>query len=312
MSLICHSGLLTLFGVMRPDYACFRDTFNDQTLVAQLKKITRKDKRPVAIKTILICLGLATGACTPVDPSKMTAGGVFDPYEDANRQTHEFNRALDRALLRSVGKGYAKAVPEDVQIMVGNFADNLSEPGHAVNHLLQGDLEAGVVNLYRFLVNSTLGLGGLFDAASEFNVNGEETDFGETLHVWGAPEGAYVELPFLGPSNERDAVGEIVDLFTDPLSYVLPKPEKYYGTAAKLVDRVGDRGRYADTVDSILYESADSYAQSRLIYSQNRRFELGGGGADPYVDPYADPYEDPYADPYADPYYDPYEDPYAQ
>lgn len=234
----------------------------------------------------------------------MTAGGVFDPYEAANRQTHEFNRTLDRTLLRPAGKGYAAVVPEDIQDRVGNFADNLSEPSHAVNHALQGDVEAAVVNLYRFVVNSTLGLGGLFDAAGEFDVNGEDTDFGETLHVWGAPEGAYVELPLLGPSNERDAVGEVVDLFTDPLSYVLPKPEKYYGTAAKLVDRVGDRGRYADTVDSLLYESADSYAQARLLYTQNRRFELGGGGSDAYVDPYSDPYSDPY--------YDPYEDPYAQ
>ena len=229
---------------------------------------------------------------------------MFDPYEASNRETHEFNKSLDRALLRPVGTGYANTVPEDIQIMVGNFGDNLSEPSMAVNHLLQGDLKAVAVNLSRFLVNSTLGFGGLFDVAADFGVNEDETDFGETLHVWGAPEGAYIELPVLGPSNERDAIGEFVDLFTDPMSYVLPKPEKYYGTAARLVAKVGDRGRFAGTVDSILYESADSYAQGRLLYTQNRRYELGGSGSDTYVDPYEDPYSDPYFDPYEDPYAD--------
>lgn len=247
---------------------------------------------------------MALAGCTQVDPSALQSGGIFDPYEEENRQTHEFNRALDRALVRPAGKGYASVVPEDIQTGIGNFADNLSEPSMAVNHLLQGDPKGMGVNLYRFLINTTLGFGGLFDVAADFGVHEDDTDFGETLHVWGASEGAYIELPLLGPSNERDAAGKFVDLFTDPLSYVIPSPEKYYGTAARVVSKVGDRGRYADTVDSILYESADSYAQGRLLYTQNRRYELGGGGSDAYVDPYSDPYSDPYLDPYEDPYAD--------
>ena len=122
----------------------------------------------------------------------------------------------------------------------------------------------------------------------------------ETLYVWGAAEGPYVELPVVGPATRRDAVGRVVDMFTNPLTYSLPSPEKYYSTGAKLASRLGDRGRYSETVDSILYESADSYSQARLIYLQNRRFELGssvgGDAADPYSDdPYSDIYEDPYA-----------------
>ena len=152
----------------------------------------------------------------------------------------------------------------------------------------------------RFVFNTIFGIGGLGDPAGELGLYEDETDFGETLHVWGAAEGAYVELPVLGPSTERDAVGKVVDLFLNPLSYVLPKPEKYYATGVKVVSKVGDRGRYSDTIDSVLYDSADSYAQARTIYLQNRRFELGGDDDDAYVDPYDDPYGDPYADPYAE------------
>ena len=226
--------------------------------------------------------------------------GIHDPYEETNRRNHELNLALDRGLLRPVGKGYAGSVPDPLVDTVANFADNLSLPGMVVNNVLQGNLGGAFQNSFRFVFNTIFGIGGLGDPASEMGIDAVETDFGETLHVWGVPEGAYVELPVLGPSTERDAVGKVVDVLIDPLGYVLPKPEKYYGTGVKVLSKVGSRGRYADTVDSILYESADSYAQSRIIYLQNRRFELGSDDGSAYVDPYDDPYGDPYADPYAE------------
>ena len=143
-------------------------------------------------------------------------------------------------------------------------------------------------------MNSTIGVVGLFDPATEFGIVGKETDFGETLHVWGAGEGNYVELPFLGPSTERDMVGIAVDAALNPWRYVLPRKELNATTGLGLAGSVLDRSRYSETVDSILYDSADSYAQARLIYLQNRRFKLGqtaGGAAD---DAFEDPYEDPY------------------
>lgn len=224
-------------------------------------------------------------ACTPVDTAQIDERGVFDPYEKQNRKVHRFNVGLDRTILRPAGNGYVSVVPQPVQTGVGNLGSNLSEPSSFVNHVLQADMEGAGTNFFRFLLNSTLGIAGLFDVASAMGIPEDESDFGETLHVWGAPEGAYVELPALGPSNERDATGKVVDLFTDPLSYVLPKPEKYLGTAARAADAVGSRGRFADTVDSVLYDSADSYAQARLFYLQNRRFELGIETEDTYIDP---------------------------
>lgn len=236
------------------------------------------------------------------------ATGFNDPYESENRARHEFNRSLDKALVRAVGNGYAASTPAPVRIGVNNFADNFDEPGSFVNHVLQGNVDGAARNTLRFVVNSSVGVLGLFDAATTLGIPAAETDFGETLHVWGVPEGPYLELPVYGPSTERDAMGRFVDFFTNPLSSVLPSPEKYAGTVASVAKRIGDRGRFSNSVDSVLYDSADSYAQARLIYLQNRRYELGGSESDFTDDPYADPYGDGAQDQgYEDPYYDPYE-----
>lgn len=237
-----------------------------------------------AMAVLFACSVLSVAGCTVPGPD-LPAGEIFDPYEEGNRKTHEMNRALDRALLRPAGKGYVAIVPDGIAASVGHFAENLGEPSSAVNHLLQGDGAGVARNVTRFVVNVTLGFGGLFDAASDFGIYPDDSDFGETLHVWGAPEGAYVELPLLGPSNERDAAGKVVDLFTSPLSYVLPNRERNIGKVAEVAAKVGDRGRYSDLVDSILYESADSYAQSRVLYTQNRRHELGIETEDSYIAP---------------------------
>ncbi|WP_428514478.1 MlaA family lipoprotein [Roseovarius sp.] len=235
---------------------------------------------------LLLVVGLAVSGCTPT-PAGHPPGEVFDPYEDENRQTHAFNRALDRNLVRPAGKGAAGILPDDVENMIGRFAFHLSIPGAVVNNILQGNMKGATEDTYRFVVNTTIGLGGLFDTATELNMpEATDADFGQTLHVWGVREGAYLELPLLGPSTERAAAGKVVDLFTNPLSYMLDEPANYGIPAASAVSGLSDRGRYADTIDSILYESADSYAQARSLYSQNRRFKLGGGSGGALDDPY--------------------------
>jgi phospholipid-binding lipoprotein MlaA len=212
--------------------------------------------------------------------------GIYDPYEAQNRKVHAFNRGLDKALVRPAARGYSQILPDEIEDSVGNFAENLGQPSVVVNSLLQGDFKGAGIATTRFLTNTVLGFGGFVDAASEFQVEDHSTDFGETLYTWGVGEGPYVELPVLGPSTQRDTTGKIVDLFTNPLSYVVQSPEKYYGTGASVASRLGDRGRYSDTIDSILYDSADSYAQARLIYLQNRRFELGDETSSSEIDPF--------------------------
>lgn len=234
----------------------------------------------------LALLGVLT-ACGPAPAPE----GIDDPYESGNRATHQFNLAADRNVLRPLSHVMGTGTGP-VARGIGNFAGNLDQPRYVVNDLLQFRIGRATHNTLRFAINSTIGIGGLFDPATAMGVPAKKTDFGETLHVWGAGEGAYVELPLLGPSTQRDALGTAVDLVLDPLNFVLPKPGGYVVTAAKGAARLGDRARYSGTIDSILYESADSYAQMRLLYLQNRRYELGqatGDGAD-FVDPYEDPY----------------------
>ncbi len=246
--------------------------------------------------SLLLVAGL--GACAK-PPATHPTDAAYDPYEASNRKVHAFNRSLDRSVVRPAGRGYAAFMPDDIEDGIGRFADNLSIPSAVVNNILQGNMKGATEDTYRFLVNSTLGLLGFFDPATELNMPAAtDADFGQTLHVWGAREGAYIELPLLGPSTERDTVGRVVDLFTNPLSYWLEDPESYYPTAAAISSGLSNRGRYSATIDSILYESADSYAQARSLYIQNRRFKVEGGTAGAYSDPYDSPYTDGLEDPY--------------
>lgn len=218
--------------------------------------------------------------------------GFKDPNEAANREVHDFNRGVDRVLLRPTSGAYGSVLPEPVKRGVANFASNLDAPGDVANNVLQGRLGNAGQNTLRFAVNTVLGIGGLFDPATAMGIAAKPTDFGETLHRWGAPEGNYVELPLVGPSTERDFIGLIVDVALNPVRLALSQPEAGYATLAKVASSLGVRDRYSETVDSILYDSADSYAQARLLYLQNRRFELGQTAGD---NTFVDPYEDPYA-----------------
>ncbi len=223
------------------------------------------------------------------------ATGINDPNEAFNRDIHGFNLALDKTLVRPVSTAYDAILPAPIERGISNFATNLDVPGDVLNNLLQGKPHFALQNTMRFALNTTVGLGGLFDFSTAIGLPGVETDFGETLHVWGAPEGNYVELPGLGPSTERDTLGTVVDIALNPVGAALPKPQSYLATAAKVGSKLGDRSQFRDTVDSILYESADSYAQLRLLYLQKRRFDLGQTDAEA-DEAFLDPYEDPYGE----------------
>jgi phospholipid-binding lipoprotein MlaA len=254
--------------------------------------------RPLFSACALV-LATLTSACATQPAEERTRGEVFDPYENTNRAIHSFNRGVDRVAFRPASKSYVAIVPDPMVTSFSYFAENLSMPGQAVNALLQGNLRESGAALARFVINSTVGFAGLADPATEFKIDPVDTNFGETLHVWGVGEGAYVELPLYGPSTARDAVGVVADFFTNPISFARHNPADNIGVYAEIVRRMGDRGKYSDTVDSILYESADSYAQARLIYLQSRRFELGGD-QEQYEGVYGDPYSDPYEDIYAE------------
>jgi phospholipid-binding lipoprotein MlaA len=229
---------------------------------------------------VIVAAAATISACGPQPPPPQ----VLDPNESVNRSIHEFNKGVDTYFLRPVSQAYGTILPAPVRQGVSNVSETFEAPVDVVNNILQGKPDEAAQNTLRFAVNLTMGVGGLFDAATAIGLPKPDTDFGETLHVWGAPEGNYVELPVFGPSTERDTMGRVVDAVLNPLQWLGP---------IDLGSRLGDRYRFTNTFDGVLYDSEDSYSQTKLAYIQNRRFELGQDAPDAEA---IDPYEDPYAE----------------
>ncbi|MCF6272300.1 MAG: VacJ family lipoprotein [Rhodobacteraceae bacterium] len=237
-------------------------------------------------RLIASALLLSLGGC--VGSQNLAEGEIFDPFESSNRAVHEFNKMIDTAVVGPVATVYGAFVPEDIQMIVDNTASNLGQPNAFINHLLQGNGDGASTTLTRFLLNSTLGIAGLFDPAAGMGIFDDPTDFGETLGVWGVSEGPYLELPILGPSTVRASVGVAVDLAINPLNYIVTKEQAYYLLALRGVNLIGKRNTYDDLISVLLYESADSYAAQRLTYMQNKRYAVSGEAVfEDLEDPYA-------------------------
>ncbi|MEM7505177.1 MAG: VacJ family lipoprotein [Pseudomonadota bacterium] len=235
-----------------------------------------------------LAIAATLGACSSPGPGAPIA--ERDPYENTNRFFHNANIKLDENVLRPAAQGYDFITPELFQHMLGNAYSHINTVGDFANYVFQGDVDAALVALGRFTVNTILGAGGLLDPATEFDLPKEDTDFGVTLGKYGTGEGAYLVLPLLGPSTTRDALGGVVDRGLDPRTYVgifvdgtvvdiaLPSSQ-----ALEVVDA---RSRNADLIDDILYNSADSYISLRSIYLQRRDALIRGedGGTDALPD----------------------------
>lgn len=223
---------------------------------------------------LLFCLSPALTACAdlPADGSL-----IADPYEGLNRRVHELNKAVDRSLVEPAARLYVGVSPDLLRFLISNGAANLDLPVDAVNHLLQGRLELALITAGRFGFNTVFGAAGLLDPATEFGLTRHDTDFGETLHVWGFREGAYIELPLLGPSTERDAVGRVVDIVMSPVTYITGSPEAEILILVRAADVLNQREAASAALGEILYASPDSYTELRTTYVQLRRRQLGGG-----------------------------------
>ncbi len=235
---------------------------------------------------LLVVLAALTGlaACHPRPPGAT----VHDPFESTNRAWFDTNLALERALLPATDRPAGPPAPSPARRTIRNVADNLSTPRYVVNDLLQARPAQALVNGWRFVINTTVGLGGLFDPAGALGLTGRPNDFGATLHVWGVNEGAYKVLPLFGPSTERDAAGMVVDAFLDPLNMVLSTNERAGAFVLRQSGRIADRIEYADILEATVLQSADPYVQARLVYLQNRRHFLGEAREEEFIDPYAD------------------------
>ena len=211
-----------------------------------------------------------------------------DPLEQFNRLSHTGNVMLDRFIARPASEVYGKFVPHDIDSIVQRMSSNLTLPGSAVNQFLQFKFDRGMQNSLRFLINTTVGLGGAFDVATYAGLDEYRSDFGSTLHnTFGMGPGPYVEMPAFGPSNARDGIGFVVDTVFNPLQWVLPSLDMAGVVTFKAVAALGKRHANAAIINPLFYESEDSYTQTRLYYTRNREYELQGGfSEEDYHDPY--------------------------
>jgi phospholipid-binding lipoprotein MlaA len=202
-----------------------------------------------------------------------------DPWEGFNRNVYTFNDTLDRYALKPVAQGYDYVTPELVQDGVGNFFSNLGEVRTMFNSVLQWKWANAGISTGRLLLNSTVGIGGLFDPASELGWTVDEEDFGQTLAVWGAGQGPYLMLPLFGPSTLRDTAGMPVDYFNDPINYLEEDKVRYGLKALDLVDT------RAGLLEQEKLIQGDRYSFIRDAYLQRRNFEINDGklGDDPFA-----------------------------
>jgi phospholipid-binding lipoprotein MlaA len=228
------------------------------------------------LMTAVAGLCLLTAACaTKPDPADEAAVEAYneanDPYEPMNRYFFEVNQFLDEILLKPFAGWYHLAMPDPAEDGVRNFLRNLKSPVYLANDLFQGELGRAGTTAARFVINSTIGIGGLIDVASMMDLKHHEEDFGQTLAVWGSSEGPYLHLPILGPSNPRDATGRLVDYALDPLTWVgYVYDVSYINTARAGLETIDTRARNLEAIDELKKGSVDFYATVRSLYRQRR------------------------------------------
>jgi len=192
----------------------------------------------------------------------------YDPWEKFNEKMFTFNYNLDKYVLKPVAKGYNVVMPDMFQIMIDNAFTNLRMPSRFVNKVLQWKLVDATKEMGRFLINSTLGIGGLFDVArQEMGLERQKADFGQTLGIWGVGPGPYLVLPLLPPLTVRDGVGFAADGAMNPLYYIPFWPDAF---AMRVGDTINDRSLNLDLFQGIEESTVDLYSSVRNGYLQRR------------------------------------------
>jgi phospholipid-binding lipoprotein MlaA len=216
---------------------------------------------------------LALAACSHApqgqsDPDQLAAND--DPLEPMNRAIFQFNQAVDTMALKPVTQLYREVTPEKGRELVSNFIDNLGMPVNMANSVLQLDAQNTFKSFWSFFVNTAFGMGGLFDVASEIPLKPRETDFGQTLAIYGADSGSYLVLPILGPSNVRDGIGRVADMAMDPFNYV----DDGVNMVKAGVTAVDARSRNMTLIDDVFRTSLDPYTTFKSGYEQRRASEI--------------------------------------
>ncbi|HVC01721.1 MAG TPA: VacJ family lipoprotein [Steroidobacteraceae bacterium] len=225
------------------------------------------NKRP-ALAVLGLMAATALSACVTLPPNAPRSRQ--DPFERWNRGVYNFNDVLDRHVAKPVARTYVRVVPHPVRTGVSNFFANLDTPTVMINDALQGQFRSAANDLGRFLLDSTVGLGGLLDPATQIGMDRNDADFGETLGVWGMHPGPFLELPLLGPSDMRDGPARVVDAYTNPAKYVT-NTDVTYGLLG--LDLVKTRASLLP-LDATLKNAFDPYAFIRNAFLQHRAYMI--------------------------------------
>lgn len=228
--------------------------------------------RPVLCGGMLTVLVIVLAGCATVENP--------DPFEGMNRKVQAFNDGADRLVLKPIAKGYINITSKGVRQSVSNFYDNFAYPITIVNQFLQGKVELGFRDLGRFVVNTTVGLLGLFDVATQMGLEHHDEDFGQTFGVWGLPSGAYFVIPLWGPATTRSGVGDLASFFVHPSQLIEDEYIRYAYFAGWAVQA---RASLLETEELI---SGDRYLFIRDAFLQRREFHVDDGRIeeDPFLD----------------------------
>jgi phospholipid-binding lipoprotein MlaA len=220
----------------------------------------------VLILATIVMSGCAGTQSMQTDPEN-------DPWEGFNRKMHGFNHALDKSIARPVSKVYKKVTPRPLQKGVSNFFRNIDYPVTFINQILQGKFKASGISTGRFLINSTIGLLGIFDPATKMGIAGFNEDFGQTLAKWGYDDSRYLVLPLFGPSTFRDGIGRSIYGYAHPVSY-WAREDHFY--TPMVLDLIQTRAAFLNQ-DDALDEAYDPYTLVRDAWLQNREYKIYDG-----------------------------------
>lgn len=237
-------------------------------------QVCAKFKNKNAIIAVLATAVLLSSGCASTPKEE----GPYDPYQGVNRKIYKFNDALDRNILKPVADTYVKVTPEPARNSISNFFDNIGYLNTVINDFFQGKFKQGAADLSRFLINSTVGSLGLVDVASKMGLKAHEEDLGQTLAVYGTPQGPYLVIPLLGPNTARDAPDLAMSTVTSGLFYIGVLAVTLPLGALQVIDK---RARASSALQIVDEAALDRYIFIRDAYLQHRNFLVYDGHPPP-------------------------------
>jgi len=238
----------------------------------------------VSVLALTACLAVPTLAsaqeAAPASDIAPSADTSNDPWEGFNRNLFGVHQAIDGAVLEPVARGYRAITPRPLRTGVVNFLRNLKSPVVFANDVLQGEVGRAGNTVGRFAINTTLGIGGIFDPATSMGLERHEEDFGQTLAVWGVPTGPYLFVPLLGPTTVRDGAGRIIDTAFDPLTWADFDDVDTVRAARTVIAGIAQREALIDQIDAFEAQGGDLYVTYRSAYEVSREAAIRNGRAD--------------------------------